>query len=110
MKVVLLVDVKKLGQRGSVVTVADGYAMNVLIPQKKAVPATDANIQKAEKAALAAEGKKEMDAALAKKALAEIDGKTFTISAKTNDTGGLFEAIRQKQIAVHSTFPLFCKI
>lgn len=37
MEIVLLVDVKGLGGRGAVVRVSDGYAMNLLIPQGKAV-------------------------------------------------------------------------
>jgi len=98
MQVILLVDVKKIGQRGSVVTVADGYAMNVLLPQKKAVTATPENLRKVEKEALAAKGKKDMDAALAKRALQEIDGKAIEIQARSNDSGVLFEAIKEKHI------------
>lgn len=98
MKVVMLVDVKKVGSRGTVVEVADGYAMNVLLPQKKAVAATSENLKRVEKEALAAKGKKDMSAILAQKALAQIDGKTITISAKANPSGGLFESIKEKHI------------
>lgn len=98
MKVVMLLDVKKVGQRGSVVSVADGYAMNVLIPKKQAVPATPENLRRVEKEALAQKGKKDMDAILAQKALLQIDGKTVTISAKANPAGGLFESIKEKHI------------
>ncbi|MBX9765529.1 50S ribosomal protein L9 [Patescibacteria group bacterium] len=98
MKVVMLMDVKKVGQRGAVVEVADGYAMNVLIPKKQAAPATAENLKRVEREALAAKGKKDMDAMLAKKALEQIDGKTITIHAKANPAGGLFESIKEKQI------------
>ncbi len=98
MKVVMLLDVKKVGQRGAVVEVADGYAMNVLFPKKQAIPATPENLKRVEKEALAAKGKKDMDGVLAKKALEQVHGKTITIDAKANPTGGLFEAIREKQI------------
>lgn len=98
MKVVMLLDVKKVGQRGAVVEVADGYAMNVLFPKKQAIPATPENLKRVEKEALAAKGKKDMDGVLAKKALEQVHGKTITISAKANPSGGLFEAIREKQI------------
>lgn len=94
----MLVDVKKVGSRGTVVEVADGYAMNVLLPQKKAVAATPENLKRVEKDALAAKGKKDMDAILAQKALAQIDGKTLTIHAKANPAGGLFESIKEKHI------------
>ena len=99
MQIILLEDVKKVGQRGTVVVVADGYAMNVLIPKKLAAPATPANVQRVEKEALAVKGKREMDSVLAQKALERIDDKQFVLAVKTNPAGGLFEAVREKQIA-----------
>lgn len=106
MKVVMMTDVKKVGQRGTVVTVADGYAMNVLFPKKLAAPATPENLKKVEKEALAAKGKRDMNEALAKKALVDVDGKTITLSVKANDAGGLFQAIHEHQIleAIEKTF------
>jgi large subunit ribosomal protein L9 len=98
MQVILLKDVKKVGQRGSVVSVADGYGMNVLIRGKLALPATPENLKQVEKVALAAQGKRDMDAALAKKALEAIDGKEVRIAVKANDSGVLFEAIKAKQV------------
>lgn len=98
MKIILTADVKKVGQRGQVVDVADGYAQNVLLPKKQAVPATPENLKRIEKEALAAKGKKDMSAALAKKALAQIDGTTVEIHAKANESGVLFEAVREKHI------------
>lgn len=94
----MLVDVKKVGSRGTVVEVADGFAMNVLLPQKKAVAATPQNLKQVEKEALAAKGKKDMSAMLAQKALAQIDGKSLSIKAKANPSGGLFESIKEKHI------------
>ena len=46
MKVILLKDVAKVGKRGEVKNVADGYARNFLILQNFALPATEANIKK----------------------------------------------------------------
>ncbi|MDD9977423.1 MAG: 50S ribosomal protein L9, partial [Boseongicola sp.] len=67
MEVILLERVAKLGQMGDVVTVKDGYARNYLLPQKKALWASDANIKQfeSEKAQLEArnlESKKEASA------------------------------------------------
>ena len=45
MEVILLERVAKLGQMGEVVKVRDGFARNFLIPQKKALRATEANKQ-----------------------------------------------------------------
>ena len=44
MKVILMQDVKSLGKKGDIVEVSDGYARNALIPQKKGVEATPANL------------------------------------------------------------------
>lgn len=56
MDVILLERVAKLGQMGDVVSVKEGYARNFLLPQKKALRASDANIKafEAQKAQLEA--------------------------------------------------------
>ncbi|MBI3573698.1 50S ribosomal protein L9 [Candidatus Kaiserbacteria bacterium] len=99
MKVILLEDLKKVGQRGTVAIVADGYANNVLIPKKLAVPATGENLKRHDKEKQAREGKAALDATLAKKLLSEIDGKNVSIQARANPNGGLFEAIHPRQVA-----------
>ena len=43
MEVILREEIEKLGHRGAIVKVADGYARNYLLPKKLAVAATDAN-------------------------------------------------------------------
>ena len=48
MKVILAKDIKKLGEAGKVVKVANGYARNYLIPLNLAIPATSRNISKIE--------------------------------------------------------------
>lgn len=45
MKVILKEDVEKLGEQGEIVEVADGYGRNYLIPNRKAVMATDGNVK-----------------------------------------------------------------
>ena len=45
MQIVLKEDVDKLGRRGEVVKVADGYARNYLLPLGKALPATPGNLK-----------------------------------------------------------------
>ncbi len=99
MKVILLQDVKKVGQRGTIVDVADGYANNVLMPKKLALPATSENLKKHEVAQRAGKEKVAYTAELALKALKEIEGKKVTIQARANAGGTLFESIHEKQIA-----------
>lgn len=98
MKVILVTDVKKVGQRGSLVEVADGYALNVLIPQKKAVPGTPENLKKHEMGVAEAKLKASASAEQAKALLAQIDGKTLTIEAKAGPTGTLFKSIHASDI------------
>ena len=45
MKVILLEDVKSLGKKGDIVNASDGYARNMLLPRKLAIPATDGNMK-----------------------------------------------------------------
>jgi len=99
MKIILLQDVKKVGQRGSVVTVADGYGQNVLLPKKLAAAATPENLKRWEKEVEGAQKRKALDEASAQNILSAIEGKTVIIHARANETGGLFEAIHEKQIA-----------
>ena len=44
MKVILQQDVKKLGKKGDIVEVSEGYGRNFLLPRKAAVPATSQNL------------------------------------------------------------------
>lgn len=45
MKVILLKDVKDIGQKGEVVNVAEGYARNYLLPRKLAAEATESSLK-----------------------------------------------------------------
>lgn len=98
MKVILVADVKKVGQKGQLITVADGYAMNVLIPQKKAVAATAENLKKHERGVAEAKQKADQSATRAREVLAQIDGKTLTLEAKAGATGTLFKSIHVSDI------------
>ena len=99
MKIILLQDVKKVGQRGAVATVADGYANNVLIPKKLAVPATNENLKRLAGERGKAKERKAAEAASAKETLLKIQGKAIILKVRANKEGGLFEAIHPKQIA-----------
>lgn len=93
MKVILLQDVAKIGRRNEVVEVPNGYAMNQLIPMKKAEPATPANMKKVGKVhAQAAADTANMEAVFtaAKDALS---AEPLVIEADMNEQEHLFQAV-----------------
>lgn len=103
MQVILMERVAKLGQMGEVVNVKDGFARNFLLPQGKAMRASDANIKafEAKKAQLEArnlETKKEAEA-LAEK----LDGQTFVIIRSASDSGALYGSVTPRDAAEAAT-------
>ena len=97
MRVILLSDVKKVGKKGEVKNVADGYAMNFLIAKGLAVAASEKsteilNKQKQEQAEQDAENRKE---AIALKE--RLSSMKFEFSVKSKD-GKMFNSISTKQI------------
>ena len=98
-KVVLLENLDKKGNKGEVIEVADGYAMNHLIPKKLAKVATAEAIKEIEKQKAQEEQKKAENMAEAKKVRDKIDGYKLIIEAKANEEGHLFGGIDEKTIA-----------
>ncbi|MBR5296907.1 MAG: 50S ribosomal protein L9 [Parabacteroides sp.] len=99
MQVILKEDVINLGYKDDIVTVKDGYGRNFLIPQGKAVIASESakkvlaeNLrQRAHKLAKI----KEDAQALA----AKLEGVSLTIGAKTSSTGTIFGSVNNIQVA-----------
>jgi len=103
MQVILLERVAKLGQMGEVVKVKDGYARNFLLPQGKALRASDANIksfetQKAQLEARNLDTRKEAAAAAEK-----IDGQKFIIIRSASDAGALYGSVTPRDAAEAAT-------
>ncbi|OYX44374.1 MAG: 50S ribosomal protein L9 [Rhodobacterales bacterium 32-67-9] len=103
MQVILLERVAKLGQMGEVVKVKDGYARNFLLPQGKALRASEANIQSFEsrKAQLETqnlETKKEAESVAAK-----LDGQTFIVIRSASDAGALYGSVTPRDAADAAT-------
>lgn len=98
MKVVLLQDVKKIGRKGEIRDVSDGYARNFLLAKGLAEVATPSSIKKVEmleKKARQEETERKSDIS---KKTAEINGKKFVIKARAKD-GKLFGSIGRREIA-----------
>jgi large subunit ribosomal protein L9 len=99
MKVILLKDVSKLGRRFDVKTVSDGYALNLLIPQKLAIAATPAALKQVESQKAKTEGERKVHEELLVKNLKDLEGKKITVSGKANDKGHLFAGLRREDVA-----------
>ena len=103
MQVILLERVAKLGQMGDIVSVKDGYARNYLLPQKKALWASEANIAQfeSEKAQLEArnlETKKEAEALAGK-----LGGQQFVVIRQASDGGSLYGSVTTRDAADAAT-------
>lgn len=99
MKVVLKQDVKGLGKKGELVNTSDGYARNFLFPKGLAVEANAQSMTELKNREQAQKYKIETETAAAKKAAAEIQGKTIKIKAKAGANGKLFGSVTSKEIA-----------
>lgn len=106
MKVVLLKDVRDMGRAGSAVDVADGHALNFLIPRKMAVLATPVSLKKAESLAKAATERRELDAKLISDRLTALAEERVVIRKKANDQGHLYDAVDAKDIAEAAQLPV----
>ena len=100
MKVIFLEDVKGRGKKGEVKEVPDGYANNFLIKNKKAEPATNANVSalRGQKKAADREAAEEKAEAEALKEKLEDDKTVVELKAKAGTDGRLFGAISSKQV------------
>ena len=99
MKVILLSDVKKLGKKGDVVEVADGYGRNFLLHKKLAVEATKKSMEILDEQNLQhslEEKQKEANAEDLKKRLEKI---TLEFKVKSGNGGRVFGSVSTKQIA-----------
>lgn len=99
MKVILLKDVEKLGKKGEVKNVADGYARNFLIPNKMAVLASKSTLIKLEEENKIAAEKAEEELKLYQEIASQIDGLELEIPAKVVEEGKLFGKITAAKIA-----------
>lgn len=99
MELILRDDVDKLGRRGDIVKVKDGFARNYLIPQGKAKRATPGNLAEFERRRGELE-KAQADALTAAEARgAKVDGVMVQITRKAGVDGRLFGSVTTYDIA-----------
>lgn len=99
MNVILLEKVAKLGGLGDQVAVKAGYGRNFLIPQGKAVPATDLNVKEFETRRAELEKQAAEKLAAAEKRAEELKELELTLAVKAGDEGKLFGSIGTRDLA-----------
>ncbi|MBV8810828.1 MAG: 50S ribosomal protein L9 [Acidobacteriaceae bacterium] len=99
MEVILREDIEKVGSRGTIVKVADGYARNFLLPKRLAVPASDANkkiVEQEREAHLRREAKAKGESEDLAKLMSNV---TVTFRQRVGENNQLFGSVTAKDIA-----------
>jgi large subunit ribosomal protein L9 len=99
MQIILQEDVEKLGNRGQIVEVAEGYARNFLLPRKLALEASAGNMKRLERmrATFAKKEATEKDAA---QKLAELlAGVSLSLTRKSGENDQLFGSVTTADLA-----------
>lgn len=98
MKVILLKDVKGVGRAHETVVLADGHALNYLIPKKLAILATPTAVKEAETRHKQAQDRSALDDALLAQNIAALAEARITLKTKANEKGHLYDAIGEPEI------------
>lgn len=99
MHVILLERVENLGAIGDEVRVRDGFARNFLLPQKKALRATEANRKVFEGRRAEIEAKNAEAKAAAEKASSKVDGSSYVLIRSAGEAGQLYGSVSSRDIA-----------
>lgn len=98
MEVILLEKIRNLGNLGDKIDVKAGYGRNYLIPQNKAVFATEGNIERFEQRRAELEKKAQQALAGAEQRAAKLNDTTIVITAMASDEGKLYGSIGANEI------------
>ncbi len=99
MQVILLENIGNLGELGDQVSVKAGYGRNFLIPQHKAVPATEENIETFEARRAELQGRADKKLAEARERAEQISALDITLATRAGEEGKLFGSITVRDIA-----------
>lgn len=99
MELILTKDVEKVGRRGDVVRVRDGFARNFLIPQSFAIPCTRANQAFVAEQKTRATNRRDKEKAEAQKIADKLSGLKLEIEAPAGDKDKLFGSITPEDIS-----------
>jgi large subunit ribosomal protein L9 len=98
MKVILTETIKSLGIIGTEVDVKPGYARNYLLPQNKAVHATDANRSRLEQEKTKFELKLAKEKEVAEQMAKQLEGVTVQIPARVSEEERLYGSVSEREI------------
>ena len=98
MKVILKQDVKKVGKKGDIVNVADGYARNFLIARGLAVPETKKSLEILGEQKAKDEMLQKQMAQEARELAKKLEGMVFEFPVKSGAEGKVFGSVSTKQI------------
>jgi len=99
MEVILKEDVAKLGSRGDVVKVAEGYGRNYLLPRKLAIQATDGNKKVIDQMKAAAVRRSAKEKAQAEELAKQFDGLSVSFQRKAGEHDQLFGSVTASDLA-----------
>ncbi len=98
MEVILRTHVEKLGNRGEIVKVADGYARNYLLPRKLALLATEGNKKHVERERKIVETREAEERSVADAVAARLAGVELIFPRRVGDTGHLYGSVTSGDI------------
>jgi large subunit ribosomal protein L9 len=99
MKLILQEDVEKLGTRGQLVDVAEGYARNFLLPRKLGLEATPGNMKRLEKMRAAFAKKEAVERGDAQKLAEMLGGVSLSLTRKAGENDQLFGSVTSADIS-----------
>ena len=99
MKVVLLENLRKLGSIGETINVKRGYARNFLIPQKKALFASEKNLKEVEKIKSDLNKKDQEKKKAAKEIADKLKNKTFEVKKLVTENKELYGSVKPTEIS-----------
>ena len=99
MKVILVEDIHRLGSRGDVVTVKDGYGRNFLIPSGKALPATKGALEQLKIKVKVDEARIKKDTRAAEEIAERLSGVSCTVRVQADEGDKLYGSVTERDVA-----------
>jgi large subunit ribosomal protein L9 len=99
MQIILQEDVEKLGTRGQIVEVAEGFARNFLLPRKLALQATEGNLKRLEQIRGHLSKRTAGEKGVAQQLAALLSTTSVTLARKAGETSQLFGSVTSADIA-----------